>query len=208
MKYLKVKNWERFQHYTKRNPPWIKLHKEILDDQKFISLSPTSKCLLILTWLLASENEGKIEIDLENIQFRLRNPKIKGNDFKILINKGFLIDDSNVLADDSKVIDREEKRREETEKKVQHQDSVFLYKKEYEKLVVEHGAKITNEAIKILDLYKMSSGKKYKSDYHALLKWGIDRAKQDTPQPEEQKPSVAFVGDLKDLVDIKIKGMD
>ena len=29
---LHIKNWGEFQHYKKRNPPWIKLHKKLLDD--------------------------------------------------------------------------------------------------------------------------------------------------------------------------------
>ena len=30
MKNLTIKNWHKFQHYKDRNPPWIKLHYEIL----------------------------------------------------------------------------------------------------------------------------------------------------------------------------------
>jgi len=32
MQFLAVKNFERFQHYKDRNPPWIKLHAAVLDD--------------------------------------------------------------------------------------------------------------------------------------------------------------------------------
>ncbi|WP_233218251.1 hypothetical protein, partial [Roseateles chitinivorans] len=38
-RFLSVKNFERYQHYTKRNPPWIKLYYDLLDDDDFISLS-------------------------------------------------------------------------------------------------------------------------------------------------------------------------
>ena len=30
-----VKNWDEFQHYKDRNPPWIKLHNHLLDDYEF-----------------------------------------------------------------------------------------------------------------------------------------------------------------------------
>jgi DNA-binding NarL/FixJ family response regulator len=30
-----VKNFERFQHYKDRSPPWIKLYNELLDDYEF-----------------------------------------------------------------------------------------------------------------------------------------------------------------------------
>src|SRR5690606_19747530 len=33
--YLTVKNFERFQHYKDRNPPWIKLYNDLLDDYEF-----------------------------------------------------------------------------------------------------------------------------------------------------------------------------
>ena len=29
---LRVKNWSAFQHYRHRRPPWIKLHRGLLDD--------------------------------------------------------------------------------------------------------------------------------------------------------------------------------
>jgi hypothetical protein len=29
---LRVKNWAEFQHYRSRRPPWIKLHRGLLDD--------------------------------------------------------------------------------------------------------------------------------------------------------------------------------
>lgn len=28
--HFKVRNWEQFQHYKDRNPPWIKLHFALL----------------------------------------------------------------------------------------------------------------------------------------------------------------------------------
>jgi hypothetical protein len=38
MRFLQVKNWRSFQHYGKRNPPWIKLHRALLDDYAFCAL--------------------------------------------------------------------------------------------------------------------------------------------------------------------------
>ena len=31
MQYIKITNWEKTQHYSKRTPPWIRLYVEILD---------------------------------------------------------------------------------------------------------------------------------------------------------------------------------
>ena len=62
--------------------------------------------------------------------------------------------------------------------KILHLEDVRLKDKEYKELVKEHGNKITESAIYILNNYKKASGKKYASDYHALLNWGIREAKQ------------------------------
>jgi hypothetical protein len=118
--YLRVKKWEEFQHYKDRNPPWIKLHRGILDDYEFSCLQDASKAHLMLIWVFASQNGGKIPEDANFLQRKLG--LAKPPDLEILINHGFLIREqvaSNALAeseqDDSKL--RLEKRREETEKR-------------------------------------------------------------------------------------------
>lgn len=54
---------------------------------------------------------------------------------------------------------------------------VRLTDEEYQKLIEKEGVEITEKAIEILDNYKGSKGKKYKSDYRAILSWCIDEAK-------------------------------
>ncbi len=96
MHYLRVKNWEEFQHYKDRSPPWIKLHRDLLRDYEFSCLQDASKLHLMLIWLLASQMDNKIPADPDFIKCEL---KLKGDiDFKPLIDNGFLIDDSNTLA--------------------------------------------------------------------------------------------------------------
>lgn len=98
MEYLKVKNWEKFQHYTDRNPPWIKLYHTLLDDYDYGCLQDDSKLLLISLYLLASRTNNKIPNDPNWIKNRamLENKP----DTNQLINVGFL----EVVQDDSKVI--------------------------------------------------------------------------------------------------------
>lgn len=120
MEYLKVKNWEKFQHYKDRNPPWIKLHVKILNDRKFCMLSRASKCLLLLLWILASENDGMIPNDLTELRFRLRDDSISETEINQLIKGGFLNNCKHVQADDSKQYPETEtekrQRRDRTEK--------------------------------------------------------------------------------------------
>lgn len=58
-----VKNFERFQHYKDRSPPWIKLYNELLDDYDFGLLPDASKLHLVAIWLLASRSNNKIPLD-------------------------------------------------------------------------------------------------------------------------------------------------
>lgn len=98
---MKPKNWSHFQHYKDRCPPWIKLHKELLNDRAYMTLPTASKALAPLLWLLASESkDGSFDASIDELVFRLRMPEsdIKTG-LKHLIDKGFFVDDSNVLAD-------------------------------------------------------------------------------------------------------------
>lgn len=70
-KFLSIKNFEKYQHYKHRNPPWIKLHLEILDDAAFLRMPDASKWHYIGLLLLASRRENRIEADPEYIRGRL-----------------------------------------------------------------------------------------------------------------------------------------
>jgi len=65
------------------------------------------------------------------------------------------------------------------EKKNKYTEFVSMTEKEYQSLILEHGEKNTKLLISILNNYKGANGKKYKSDYLAILSWVINKAKQD-----------------------------
>ena len=56
---------------------------------------------------------------------------------------------------------------------------VSMTKKEADKLVDEFGLEATKAMVEILNNYKGSSGKKYKSDYLAIRSWVIKRYQED-----------------------------
>lgn len=94
--YISIANWEKFQHYNDRKPPWIKLYNSLLDDYEFSCLQDASKLLLMMLWLLASRHENKIPADIKWLKKQL---PIDGNvDIKPLIEHGFIVDASNALA--------------------------------------------------------------------------------------------------------------
>ena len=68
---FRIKNWRTFQHYKHRRPSWIKLHKSLLDDRQWRSLSGDAAKALIDLWLVASERDGLLP-ELPDIAFRLR----------------------------------------------------------------------------------------------------------------------------------------
>jgi len=63
MNTFSVINFEKFQHYKNRSPPWIKLYNSLLDDYNFCALPDASKMHLIAIWLLASRFDNEIPHD-------------------------------------------------------------------------------------------------------------------------------------------------
>jgi hypothetical protein len=94
------KNWSTFQHYKDRSPPWIKLHKHLLDDRAFMRLPVASKALAPLMWLLASESkDGTFDGSIEELAFRLRMSESEvSSGLTPLISNGFFLDASTMLA--------------------------------------------------------------------------------------------------------------
>jgi hypothetical protein len=92
---LKIKNWTDFQHYKDRSPPWIKLHKSLLDNYEYQCMPVASRALAPMLWLLASESsDGAIDHDPKKIAFRLRMSERDVVDaLKPLIDAGFVVSD-------------------------------------------------------------------------------------------------------------------
>ncbi|CAM5794875.1 hypothetical protein [Rhizobacter fulvus] len=103
MHQIAPRNWRDFQHYRDRNPPWIRLHKALLDNFDFQRLPVASRALAPMLWLLASDSvDGAIDADPEKLAFRLRMTiKEVSDSLKPLIDKKFfdvVHDASNPLA--------------------------------------------------------------------------------------------------------------
>lgn len=121
---LTPKDWARFQHYKQRRPPWIKLHRSILDDATFQRLPDASRALAPCLWLLSSEYEkGEIVALVTDVAWRLRtSPSALVSALIPLLNIGYFScshDASALLAACKQNVTTEERRGEsETEKKV------------------------------------------------------------------------------------------
>ena len=127
---LRPKNWSEYQHYKDRNPPWIKLHRDLLNDRDFMCLPIASKAIAPLLWLLASEaKNGEFNADVVELAFRLRMTTKEVNDgLKPLISKGFFVDASGVLADCKQLAIPETETETETEKETEIKKKLKIIK--------------------------------------------------------------------------------
>ena len=157
---LKPKNWDKFQHYSHRNPPWIKLHRDLLNDRIFASLPIASKAIAPLLWLLASESkDGSFDAASDELAFRLHiASKDIEQGLKPLIDNGFFVDASTMLAPCLQVATTERER--ETEREGEREtDKITLKRpndiseelwKDFKKLRSSKKAPVTELVIKLL----------------------------------------------------------
>jgi hypothetical protein len=102
-----IRNWEQYQHYKDRNPPWIKLYREIMWSRDWVNWDDASKLLAIVCMMLASENDGLIPNDIGFI--RRRAYLEKSPNLKPLITSGFLVDASDMLASCTQMLDQRQR---------------------------------------------------------------------------------------------------
>lgn len=94
---MRIKNWSNFQHFKDRRPPWIKLYREILDDIEWHQLDPLASKVLVMCWLLASENDGVLP-DMKTLAFRLRMSEKQTSDCISKLNHWLEQDDINLIS--------------------------------------------------------------------------------------------------------------
>jgi len=125
MSFFSVKNYEQFQHYKDRSPPWIKFYNSVLDDYDFTSLPDASRSHLVAIWLLASRTNNRIPYDSEWVRMAIKaTTKV---DLGLLEKAGFIIKEqpcSETLATCSQVArpereTEEEREREKRERRVE-----------------------------------------------------------------------------------------
>jgi len=74
MKYLSIKNFDKYQHYKDRTiTSWIKLYYKILDDYGFLSLRNSERWLFIGLILECGRNDNSLHLDCHTIGRRLCN---------------------------------------------------------------------------------------------------------------------------------------
>lgn len=125
MKHARVRNWEKFQHYKDRNPPWVKLYTSWPEDYEWSQWTDASKLLAVCILMLASRSGNRIPLDPKWIQQRFSLQRLP--DLKPLLAVQFLEEiqelpapeqnASDVLADCKQDASPRALAREETEKR-------------------------------------------------------------------------------------------
>jgi len=189
---FRVKNFEKFQHYKDRAPPWIKLYNELLDDYEFGLLPDASKMHLVAIWLLASRSENKIPFDPAWVGKRI-NATEKVN-LSLLEAKGFLVVDQELHSVEqvaskplAKCLSRE---REETEGETeQSREDISL--RSNDDWPADHGDQFwqayPRKTEKLAAMKKLASIRKSGVVTFADLMAGVKRYAASKPDPQYTK---------------------
>lgn len=174
MDYLEIHNWDKWQSYRKDRdqPPWIKIHRRLMRNPEWVSLSDSERGQLIAMWLLAADHNGVIPASQETIQklcYMDNLPNInKFIDLGFIEDNGCRYDASTTSArrqDDSPEENRrEENRREEKDMQV---SPALLFP-------LKDGTEYPLELAKISEYEKTYRNIEIPFELKKCLQWNID----------------------------------
>ena len=96
--YVWIDNWEEFQHYKDREPPWIKSYTRLMNKDEYLSLSGHRRGILHGIWLAYATSSRRLRGDTRTLSQRLQL-KVLTSDIEALNHAGFIeLVASNVLA--------------------------------------------------------------------------------------------------------------
>lgn len=133
----RIKNWDKFQHFKDRRPPWIKLYRDILDDMNWHKLSGDSAKGLVMLWLIASENNGELPNDTE-LAFRLRITETKTKDLLSSISNWLERRDITAISERYQLDSPETEGERETEKETEKTSAPSALDFAFEKFWTEY----------------------------------------------------------------------
>lgn len=155
-----LKRSEKVAEYTVWR--WL----QSLEKQEFVSIKSHNKfsVVTVVNWDFYQSNEQENEQQNEQVVSNKR----AANEQQMSTNNNVknYKNDKNVKKKDSIP-------------KISFAEFVKLTQEEYDKLVSEHGEERAKRIIEILDNYKGSKGKTYKSDYRAILNWVVKRLEEE-----------------------------
>ena len=92
----KVRNWDKWQTYRsdRSQPPWIKIHRQIMRNPEWVGLSDAQRGQLVAIWLLAADHNGEIPECAKLVQ-KLCHMESEPA-FLSFANQGFIEHDANM----------------------------------------------------------------------------------------------------------------
>jgi hypothetical protein len=131
VQFFRIRNFERYQHYKDRRPPWIKLYRDLWRDPAFFELSEAQRYHIISLFVLASQNDNLLKLDQKWLRHELAISR--DIDIQTLVDSGFiefvLQDASNTLSASTVLADCNHLSIVETETDIQRQ----IYREEKER---------------------------------------------------------------------------
>lgn len=89
MRYIRVTNWDRYQHYKVRKPVWVKLYLSFFDSFAISELPDSTKAHAIGLLILAGRTQNRIPFDSKWIRNRI-SASARTIDFTRLFASGFI----------------------------------------------------------------------------------------------------------------------
>lgn len=196
---ISILNWEKYQQNDKQNDKQVINKRETSDKQ-----------------VITNKNVKNIKNDKNNMlnEFNIYNNFAenvicdciaKTTQSKCSRRSTYSINGKNYCNQHSKEVlqpffeeiekptrkktDEISKKEKVEEQKIHFAEFVSMTNADYEKLVSTYGKEFTNQCITVLDNYKGSKGKNYKSDYRAILSWVVDKVKEDSQRQSKKQPS-------------------
>jgi hypothetical protein len=69
--WIEIPRWDDFQHYKRRDAPWIKAYLRLLDDDDYLSLTTEQRGVLHGLWLAYARSNGELAADTKRLSRRL-----------------------------------------------------------------------------------------------------------------------------------------
>jgi len=203
MEYLKIRNWDKWQTYRadRGQPPWIKIHRRVMRNPEWVSLSDAERGQLVAIWLLAADHDGVIPASPEVIQrlcFLDTIPNLNKFTDLDFIEDGWRQDDVKMASTgcqcDTPEAKAEAEAEAEVEKKDKYLDFVFLTQEEHEKLTKEFGKNILKEMILELDNYIGAMPKKRNkyTDHNRVLRGWVKEKILGNKSKAETAPKLPY----------------
>jgi hypothetical protein len=69
--WIEIVDWDKFQHYKKRDPNWIKIYTRLVHDDNWLELTGHQRAVLVGLWLEYASSHARLRLDTRSLSSRL-----------------------------------------------------------------------------------------------------------------------------------------